>query len=280
LLLSTVVVCRLTTHDHVIACCCLPLLQAWKQVDPGCTWLAGPGPTDVYGKNTINEAMKKLAHLCGYDNPTRCTAHGKRKSGATAIVNAPGIGPKTTINLTRHSHYSTVAHYEAPQQESVDRCIFTLAGAGGGNSRGGGGVAIGNDDDDDKKPAALPRPLMMMSTTSYNDNTKENVPPPSTAGGRQIVMYVPPPSSSDDSTNNNKKLKPIHDQNGAPTLLDSSTYEYCMGLVAAAQTASSSVCQLQHHTSIHQHRCSSILLRILLSTKDTTNCRRHHRNLP
>jgi len=75
--------------------------------------------------------MKKLAEICGYDNPFRCTAHGKQKCGTTALVNTEGIGPKTTISLTRHASYSTVARYEKPTQKAQDLCIDTLNSAGG-----------------------------------------------------------------------------------------------------------------------------------------------------
>lgn len=128
------------------------ILQEWQEKYPGCTWLAGPSPIDVYGKNYINKAMTDLAKLCDYENAERCTSHGKRKFGATCLVNDDAIWPEQTINLTRHSHYSTVGIYEKPSQKSIDHAIATLNDPGHSSAPFdyGDDVCV----DDDRKPTA------------------------------------------------------------------------------------------------------------------------------
>jgi hypothetical protein len=53
------------------------LLKRWNKL--GLSWRANPAKNGVYGKNYINVQLKALAHICIYDNPNCCTAHGKRK---------------------------------------------------------------------------------------------------------------------------------------------------------------------------------------------------------
>lgn len=79
-------------------------------------------------------------------------------------MNDDGIGPKMTTNLTRHSNYATVSHYERSSQAAIDQCIDTLQGACGANDP----ITPFLDDDDDKKPAAASRPSMQALQDSTN----------------------------------------------------------------------------------------------------------------
>lgn len=115
--------------------------------------------------------MKGLAELCTYTNAHLCTSHGKRKFGTTQLVNDNAIGPEQTINLTRHSHYSTVGIYEKPSQKSIDRAISTLNGFNQGDSQvpfdyGPQEMEV---DDDRKVPAkSIPSPLQDVTNTGFS----------------------------------------------------------------------------------------------------------------
>jgi hypothetical protein len=77
------------------------LLKKWKKF--GLSWRANPAKNGVYGKNYINVQLKALAHICNYENPDRCTAHGKRKYAVSALVNSSeNIASKEVCNRTRH----------------------------------------------------------------------------------------------------------------------------------------------------------------------------------
>jgi hypothetical protein len=77
------------------------LLKKW--VISGEKYRADPGANGVWGQNYPNTVAVKLAKLCGYDNPTKCTAHGRRKCSASALANSKeNISNAEQRNRTRH----------------------------------------------------------------------------------------------------------------------------------------------------------------------------------
>jgi hypothetical protein len=68
-----------------------------------------------------------LAQLCEYDNPMKCTAHGKRKSTASEIINSKeNIGNKACCLVTRHKSATTNMRYTHPDQRSHDKVIRAI----------------------------------------------------------------------------------------------------------------------------------------------------------
>ena len=57
-------------------------LEEWEEA--GMKWRLSSKPSRVIGKCQINKLLKKVAVWCKYDNPDRCTAHGKRSAGGVS----------------------------------------------------------------------------------------------------------------------------------------------------------------------------------------------------
>ena len=72
-----------------------------------------------------NKIAKEMAILCGYDNPETNTGHGKRKFHISKIANS-GLGPSTTIAISRHKNVQTVTRYHKPNQQDTDRAIMAM----------------------------------------------------------------------------------------------------------------------------------------------------------
>lgn len=101
--------------------------QKWKK--QGLTWLAGQKAGDVFGHSYPNKILKKLAEECGYDNPTRNTAHGKRKLGISAMINSKeAIPSKIVRNYSRHATDSINMVYQKPDESGMDKAIRALTG--------------------------------------------------------------------------------------------------------------------------------------------------------
>eukprot|EP00536_Pseudo-nitzschia_multiseries_P006214 jgi/Psemu1/14738/gm1.14738_g len=64
----------------------------------------------VIGKNRINEILVLIATWSGYENPERCTAHGKRHESISK-----GLGG--------HAHFNTTTNYILPDQQTVDAVV-------------------------------------------------------------------------------------------------------------------------------------------------------------
>ena len=61
-------------------------LEKFKKM--GKPWVYSANNTNrVIGKNNVNKLLKRLADMCGYTNPMKCTAHGKRRAGISHVVN-------------------------------------------------------------------------------------------------------------------------------------------------------------------------------------------------
>jgi hypothetical protein len=203
--------------------------------------------------------MKKRCRTvdCNYTNPLSCT---------TAIVNAEGIGPRTRTNLRRHASYNTVSHYEVPQQETIDRCIATMAGNRG--LPNGGTLAIAHDDDNDmnqKMPAVTTADDTLVTNNTSNANNvsweQDSAMKPTTlfaqagggTGGDPDDCDVNQSTSSTRQSavggNNNagvhhgsshgvKKTRIFADCTNLPDFIDPTTYEYCMNIAAAESSKS------------------------------------------
>ena len=88
---------------------------------------AGPGKNEVFGRNYFNKVLKDLAVACGYDNPMRCTAHGKRRGGNSAIVNSKEeICEKLRLKVCRHKSGKTNAQYTEFDADQRDKAIRAL----------------------------------------------------------------------------------------------------------------------------------------------------------
>ena len=79
------------------------------------------------GASCVNTASKRHALVFGFSNAKRCTSHGKRKQGCTAVHNAPGVGITTKLTCTRHSQLPIGAQYDHGTRDSNDRAIAALS---------------------------------------------------------------------------------------------------------------------------------------------------------
>ena len=88
---------------------------------------AGPGKNEVFGRNYFNKILKDLAVTCGYDNPMRCTAHGKQRGGNSAIVNLKEeICEKLQLKVCRHKLGKTNAQYTEFNANQHNKTICAL----------------------------------------------------------------------------------------------------------------------------------------------------------
>ena len=78
------------------------------------------------GASCVNRASKRHALVFGFSNAQRCTSHGKRKQGCTAVHNAPGVGITTKLTCTRHSQLPIGAQYDHGTRDSNDRAIAAI----------------------------------------------------------------------------------------------------------------------------------------------------------
>jgi hypothetical protein len=122
-------------------------LEEWEQA--GKKYRLSSKPSRVIGKCQINKLLKKVAVWCNYDNPNRCTAHGKRAAGISTCANA-GVGPAILKMTGGHASIDMVAAYHAPTQEGFDHAIKAKHGSPSKirEDFGEHGDLIGSDDDD------------------------------------------------------------------------------------------------------------------------------------
>ena len=73
---------------------------------------------DAFGQNYFNQLMVTMAHECGFENPSRCTAHGRRKEGISKLANS-GVEDKVILNSARHNHLSTNMIYRKPDATTI-----------------------------------------------------------------------------------------------------------------------------------------------------------------
>ena len=104
-------------------------LQLWaKEGHP--EWQLSAKKSRVIGKSNVNKILKNIAVLCKYDNPEKCTAHGKRRGGISVCANQKGgCHPQAMKQLGGHTHLDTAIRYVAPDQQAYDDIMRTKAGS-------------------------------------------------------------------------------------------------------------------------------------------------------
>ena len=73
---------------------------------------------EPFGQNYFNQLMVTMAHECGFTNPSRCTAHGRRKEGISKLANN-GVEEKVILNAAWHNHVSTNMIYRKPDATTI-----------------------------------------------------------------------------------------------------------------------------------------------------------------
>ena len=73
---------------------------------------------EPFGQNYFNQLMVTMAIDCKFTNPTRCTAHGRRKEGISKLANS-GVEEKVILNSARHNHVSTSMMYRKPDAATI-----------------------------------------------------------------------------------------------------------------------------------------------------------------
>ena len=91
-----------------------------KWIIKGKTWRLNPSGLKVIGEHTINQILKKVATLCNYNHPTRCTAHGKRRCGISQVANG-GASAAVSKMVGGHAKLETTAIYQKPNQAAFDQ---------------------------------------------------------------------------------------------------------------------------------------------------------------
>ena len=80
-----------------------------------CADLADNG---AFGTNYANSVIKDIAFRCGFDNPERCTAAGRRRAGITKLVSS-GIVPVSQVQTSaRHKSATTNAGYHCKNHKA------------------------------------------------------------------------------------------------------------------------------------------------------------------
>ena len=89
--------------------------------------MADPRSVGVWGANYPNKVSKDMAMLCGYDNPQRCTAHGKRKGTCALMGNSSeNVAAKQQCKVVRHSSIATNMRYQNCDQVQNDKCVRSI----------------------------------------------------------------------------------------------------------------------------------------------------------
>ena len=116
---------------------------------------------EPFGQNYFNQLMVTMAHDCGFTNPSRCTAHGRRKEGISKLANS-GVEEKVILNAARHNHVNTNMIYRKPDATTIASKNLSLMY----NPQG-----IKSEDCiiEDSKPSAT-----VVSDTKKNKSTKKN----------------------------------------------------------------------------------------------------------
>eukprot|EP00536_Pseudo-nitzschia_multiseries_P013942 jgi/Psemu1/36934/gm1.36934_g len=101
-------------------------LQIWKK--QGRPWRLNPSANQVIGKNRINEILVLITKWSGYENPERCTAHGKRHESISKVANAD-VSASLVKGLGGHAHLNTTTNYILPDQQAVDAAVRAKHGS-------------------------------------------------------------------------------------------------------------------------------------------------------
>eukprot|EP00536_Pseudo-nitzschia_multiseries_P005327 jgi/Psemu1/12328/gm1.12328_g len=80
------------------------------------------------GKNSINKILVLIATWSGYENPERCTAHGKKHKSISKVANA-GVSTSLVNGLGGHAHLNTTTNYILSDQQAVDAALRAKHGS-------------------------------------------------------------------------------------------------------------------------------------------------------
>jgi len=84
----------------------------------GLTYEAGHKKGDCFGKGYATRLCVDLATAAGMDNAARCTAHGRRKSMISSLVNSSvSLPTKIILDKSRHGSAEINARYQLPSKE-------------------------------------------------------------------------------------------------------------------------------------------------------------------
>ena len=84
----------------------------------GLTYEAGHKKGDCFGKGYATRLCVDLATAAGMDNAARCTAHGRRKSMISSLVNScVSLPTKIILDKSRHGSAEINARYQLPSKE-------------------------------------------------------------------------------------------------------------------------------------------------------------------
>ena len=84
----------------------------------GLTYEAGNKKGDFLGKGYATRLCVDLAIAAGMDYAARCTAHGRRKSMISSLVNSSvSLPTKIILDKSRHGSAEINARYQLPSKE-------------------------------------------------------------------------------------------------------------------------------------------------------------------
>eukprot|EP00536_Pseudo-nitzschia_multiseries_P006467 jgi/Psemu1/15386/gm1.15386_g len=98
------------------------------------TWSGGLECAAEGAKHTIasgvnlNELLAQIAIWSGYDNPERCTAHGKRHEALSKVANA-SVCPSLIKGMGGHASIDITTRYIKPNQQAIDAAVRAKHGS-------------------------------------------------------------------------------------------------------------------------------------------------------
>ena len=119
-------------------------------------------PNGHLGANQFTKYTRRMAIRCRFENPERCTAHGKRKEGVSAMVNAKeSVDDEVHRKSSRHKSIASNLRYRVANDTAMDKKFDALLDKG----------EIGKKIDE-----SLSVSVDNEVSTSINENFEKNVP--------------------------------------------------------------------------------------------------------
>ena len=88
-------------------------------------------PNGHLGANQFTKYTRRMALRCKFENPERCTAHGKRKEGVSAMVNAKeSVDDEVHRKLSRLKSISSNLRYRVANDTAMDKKFDALLDKG------------------------------------------------------------------------------------------------------------------------------------------------------
>eukprot|EP00536_Pseudo-nitzschia_multiseries_P013085 jgi/Psemu1/34088/gm1.34088_g len=88
----------------------------------------GEGGLKVIGVHKVNELLVQIAIWSGYNNPERCTAHGKRHETLSKVANA-SVFPSLIKGMGGHASIDITTRYIKPNQQAIDAAVRAKHGS-------------------------------------------------------------------------------------------------------------------------------------------------------